>query len=346
MSNGKILVTGGLGYIGSHTIVDLIEHGYEVVSLDNELNASAEVLKGIAAITGVTVENIHVDLVNTSVATTEVRAHGPFDGIIHFAALKSVEESVFHPVRYFQNNLGCVLSTLALLDELNIPHLIFSSSCTVYGAPQRLPVTEDTPMAKAESPYGASKQASEIMYEQYFSSLRKRGDESKSGISLRYFNPAGAHPSALIGESPVNKATNLVPVITETAVGIRKSLMIYGADYETRDGSCLRDYIHVMDLARAHRLALEYLIAGKNDERYEIFNLGSGTGITVKEAVDTFENTTQMKLDYQYGPRRAGDVAAIYADASLISDKLGWRPQYMLSDIMRTAWEWEKARRK
>ncbi len=344
MSGAKILVTGGCGYIGSHTIVDLIESGYEVISLDNGVNSSFTSLKGVEAITGKRVANIDVDLSQTEEALESVKAFGHFDGIIHFAALKSVEESVYQPLRYFKNNIGSTLSTMVLMEELKIPHLIFSSSCTVYGTPPKLPVTEETPFGHAENPYGATKQTGEILYDQFF---KNRNDASKrSGVSLRYFNPAGAHPSALIGESPKNKATNLVPVITETAIGLRDELIVFGDDYPSRDGSCIRDYVHVTDLARAHTLALDYLIHRQNLHSYEVFNLGIGEGVTVLEAIYAFESSTGTKVNYKIGPRRAGDVAAIYADNTRITDQLGWRPTQDIQSIMRSAWAWEKARRK
>ncbi len=339
MSLGKILVTGGCGYIGSHTLVHLIGAGYDVVSLDNGSNSSFKVLQGIEAITGLKVTNINTDLSDTSIALEAVRRFGPFDAIIHFAALKRVEESVRQPVRYFRNNVGGTLTTMVLMEELQIPHLIFSSSCTVYGTPDRLPVTEDTPMATAESPYGATKQTGEILYDQFF-----KRTAGVSGISLRYFNPAGAHPSALIGEDSTQTATNLVPVITETAIGVRDHFTVFGDDYPSRDGSCVRDYIHVMDLAHAHTLALEYLLSGKNKQSYEVFNLGIGEGVTVLEAINAFESETGIKLNYHIGPRRAGDVAAIYADNTRITQHLGWVPQYSIRDIMRTAWDWEQKR--
>lgn len=341
MSKARILVTGGLGYIGSHTIVDLLESGYDAVSLDNEINASVEVLKGIEKITGGKIENIHVDLSKPEETLKAVRQRGKFDGIIHFAALKSVEESVFKPTLYFQNNVGGTITTMRIMDELDIPHLIFSSSCTVYGAPEKLPVTEATPFAKAENPYGATKQVSEILYEQY-----AKNQIAKSIVSLRYFNPAGAHPSALIGESSRHSPTNLVPVITKTAIGKRKEMIVHGNDYDTRDGSCVRDYIDIMDLAGAHTLALEYLLSKKNPKSYEAFNLGIGEGVTVLEAINAFEETTGEKVNYKIGPRRAGDVAAIYADHSLITGRIGWKPTRDIHEIMRSAWAWEKVRNK
>lgn len=335
------MVTGGLGYIGSHTIVDLISAGFSVVSLDNEINSSVSVLKSIQQITGIFIENIHVDLSDPILPLALVKSYGQFDAIMHFAALKSVEESVHHPVKYFQNNVGSSITTLAMMEELNIPYLIFSSSCTVYGAPQKLPVTESTPFAKAESPYGATKQASEILYSEYF---HRKTD--KAGISLRYFNPAGAHPSAMMGEASRNKATNLVPVITETAIGMREEVVVFGNDYATRDGSNLRDYIHIMDLAKAHTLALDYLMHNRNEQAYEVYNLGIGEGVTVLEAIHAFEESTGVKINYRIGPRRPGDVPAIYADHAQASKRLGWIPREDIQSIMRSAWAWEMERRK
>ncbi|MEP6647051.1 MAG: UDP-glucose 4-epimerase GalE [Saprospiraceae bacterium] len=342
LSKARILVTGGLGYIGSHTIVDLLETGYEVVSIDNLLNSNLDVISGIAQITGKTIENINCDLSEAETSIQMVEKYGSFDGIIHFAALKSVGESVFQPARYYQNNVGSALTTMMMMDRLHIPHLIFSSSCTVYGSPEKLPVTEDTPMARAENPYGASKQACEILYEQYFKSqLITTG---KTAVSLRYFNPAGAHPSAIIGESSRNTPTNLVPVITETAAGLRNELIVHGDDYSTRDGSCIRDYIHVMDLARAHTLALEHLLDHKQELPYEVYNLGIGEGVTVLEAIHAFESATGVKINYKIGPRRNGDIAAIYADNYKITQHLAWKPTQDIIAIMKTAWEWEKVK--
>ncbi|MGB3079969.1 MAG: UDP-glucose 4-epimerase GalE [Saprospiraceae bacterium] len=350
MNKPKILVTGGCGYIGSHTIVDLLDSGYDVVSIDNFINSSPSALKGIEAITGKKIENIDCDLSDTSDAIQRTRHFGPFDGIIHFAALKSVGESVFQPLRYYHNNIGSTLTTMKMMEELNIPCLIFSSSCTVYGSPEKLPVTEDTPFSKAENPYGATKQACEILYEQYFRSLSVQSGKSlasgKSGVSLRYFNPAGAHLSALLGESSLNAPTNLVPVITETAIGLRGQLMVYGDDYPTRDGSCIRDYIHVMDLARAHTLALEHLLDHKQTEPYQVYNLGIGEGVTVLEAIHAFEVATGVKVNYKIGPRRTGDVAAIYADNNRITQQLHWKPAMDINSIMSSAWEWEKVKGK
>ncbi len=341
MKKPRILVTGGCGFIGSHTIVDLIQSGYDVVSLDNGLNASLEVVDSIEAITGQKVENIDVDLSDSKQALEALKSFGQFDGIIHFAALKSVEESVFQPLKYYRNNVGGTISTMMIMQEMNIPHLIFSSSCTVYGKPDQLPVTEETPIRPAENPYGATKQTGEILYEQFFNSQPNR-----SGISLRYFNPAGAHPSALIGEASRNKASNLIPVITETAFGLRDEFSVFGNDFPTRDGSCIRDYIHVTDLAKAHTLAIEYLIKNKNQMAYDVFNLGIGEGVTVLEAIAAFEEATGVKVNFKIASRRAGDVGAIYADNKKITNQLGWHPTEDIQSIMRSAWAWEKVRRK
>lgn len=341
MPTPRILVTGGCGYIGSHTIVDLIEAGFAVVSIDNLVNSSESVLDGIHAITGVHVPNIRQDLRDPEATLQRLREYGPFAGIIHFAALKRVEESVRMPLRYFDNNLGSTLTVLRLMDELDIPHLIFSSSCTVYGTPDILPVTEETPLATAENPYGATKQMGESMCRQFVSHI-----PGHRAIALRYFNPAGAHESARIGEAATQPATNLVPVITETAYGLRDELTVFGDDYPTRDGSCVRDFIHVSDLAQAHTLALQDLLRGGDQAPYEVLNLGIGEGVTVLEAIHAFERVTGQRVRHQIGPRRPGDVAAIYANNRLIRDRLGWTPRRDIGAIMATAWAWEQARRK
>ncbi len=334
-------MTGGCGFIGSHTIVDLIQSGFDVVSLDNGINASLDVMEAVEAITGYKVVNIDVDLSHTQEALDALKPLGHFDGIIHFAALKSVEESVFQPLKYYRNNVGGTISTMAIMHEMDIPHLIFSSSCTVYGKPDQLPVTEETPIRPAENPYGATKQAGEILYDQFFNTQPNR-----SGISLRYFNPAGAHPSAMIGEASLNKATNLIPVITETAYGLRDELSVFGNDFPTRDGSCIRDYIHVMDLAKAHTLAMDFLIKKKNHKPYDVFNLGIGEGVTVLEAIHAFVEATGVSVNYKIAPRRAGDVDAIYANNTKITQQLGWKPTEDIQSIMRSAWAWEQVRRK
>ncbi len=335
----KVLVTGGCGYIGSHTIVDLIDHGFEVISVDNLCNSSVDSLRGIEAITGKKVINYEVDLVDLDATRQIFKDHPDIAGIIHFAALKHVGESVFMPLRYFRNNLNSLLNLLECMKESDVKQLIFSSSCSVYGNATELPVTEQTPRQDAESPYARTKQMGEDII-QDFSSNNKH----INSILLRYFNPAGAHESAQLGEAPSNPATNLVPVITETAIGKRKSLTVFGSDYETRDGSCIRDYIHVMDIANAHTKALQYLFDGKNEANCEIFNLGIGEGVSVLEAIQAFEKVTGQKLNYEVGDRRPGDVEAIYANLAKATEKLKWTPQRNIDDIMRTAWAWEQAR--
>ncbi|MEL7124416.1 MAG: UDP-glucose 4-epimerase GalE [Bacteroidota bacterium] len=335
----KILVTGGCGYIGSHTVVDLIENGYEVVSIDNLSNADDIVLKGVKKITGQQVQNYNVDLVDLEKTRKVFQDHPDIEGIIHFAALKSVGESVEKPLHYFRNNLDGMINILTCMIEFDVPHLIFSSSCSVYGNAEELPVTETTPLKEAESPYARTKQ----MCEQIIQDTLKV-NEQLNAILLRYFNPAGAHTSIEIGEAPTNKASNLVPVITETAIGKRASMKVFGANYDTRDGSCIRDYIHVMDLANAHTKAINFLIEKKNQQKLEIFNLGIGDGVSVLEAIQAFEKVTGQKLNYEIGPRRAGDVVAIYADKTKAVNALNWEASKDIDDIMKTAWEWEKKR--
>lgn len=337
----KILVTGGCGYIGSHTIVDLIMNGFEVISVDNFCNSDEGVLEGIEAITGKKVKNYAIDLCWEDAIEQVFKENPDLEGIIHFAALKSVGESVQHPIEYFRNNLNSLLNILEGMARFNVPNLIFSSSCSVYGNAAELPVTENTPLQEAESPYARTKQ----MGEQMIVDFAHRYPMCKS-VLLRYFNPAGAHESVLIGEAPSNPASNLVPVITETAIGKREGMTVFGADYETRDGSCIRDYIHVMDLANAHTKALQYLLEEKNKENLEIFNLGIGEGVSVLEAIQAFMKVTGQKLNYQIGERRPGDVVAIYANNEKAEKQLGWIPHRDIDDIMNTAWNWEVKRTK
>jgi len=332
----KILVTGGTGYIGSHTIVDLIQNGFEVISIDNLLNSTEDCLRGIEQITGTRVRNYRVDLKDLEATRQVFRAEPGIDGIIHFAALKLVGESVEQPLRYFQNNLNSLLNIIQCMDEFAVSNLIFSSSCSVYGNAKALPVTETTPLQEAESPYARTKQMGEQICQD---TAQARQDQNF--ILLRYFNPAGAHESGLIGESPSNIPSNLVPVITETAIGRRAQMTVFGADYDTRDGSCVRDYIHVMDLANAHTRALQYLLAGKNKQNLELFNLGIGEGVTVLEAIHAFEAVSNQSLKYTIGPRRPGDVIAVYADPARAKAILDWQPQRTIEDIMRTAWTWQ-----
>ncbi|HMN90229.1 MAG TPA: UDP-glucose 4-epimerase GalE [Saprospiraceae bacterium] len=335
----KILVTGGCGYIGSHTLVDLLDHGFEVVSADNLCNSDEEVLKGIAAITGKQVHNYKTDLCDLEATRQIFVEHTDIVGIIHFAALKSVSESVTQPLLYFRNNLNSLLNILDCMAHFGVPNLIFSSSCSVYGNTLELPVTEHSPWQEAESPYARTKQMGEHIICDVL-----QGTPNLQSIILRYFNPAGAHPSALIGESPRNMANNLVPVITETAIGKRPETVVFGDDYPTRDGSCIRDYIHIMDLAHAHTLALQYLLQQRQTKQVEVFNLGIGEGVSVLEAIQAFERNTGEHLSYRIGPRRPGDVMAIYADYHKAAERLGWQPHYSIDDIMQSAWNWEKAR--
>ncbi|MCB0663346.1 MAG: UDP-glucose 4-epimerase GalE [Saprospiraceae bacterium] len=335
----KVLVTGACGYIGSHTVVDLIENGFDVVSVDAHFNSDPSVLEQIEKITGVSVPHYPVNLVDREKTRKIFEDHPDIKGIIHFAALKLVGESVEKPLEYFDNNLNSLLNILWMSKEFKVEHLIFSSSCSVYGNATELPVTEQTPLQEAESPYARTKQMGEQIIKDF-----SRSYEPMDFILLRYFNPAGAHTSNLLGESPVQPAANLVPVITETAIGKRKSMTVFGDDYETRDGSCVRDYIHVMDLANAHTKALQYLEAHKNQDQVEVFNLGIGEGATVLEAIHAFEKVTGEKLNYEIGPRRPGDVVAIYSNYEAAKNKLGWSPKMGIEEIMETAWEWERRR--
>jgi UDP-glucose 4-epimerase len=331
----KILVTGGCGYIGSHTIVDLLEHGFAVVSVDDNSRSTPYAIKGIEQITGKKIKNYKVDLKNFDETRAVFQENPDISGVIHFAAYKAVGESVKEPLLYYENNLFGLINLLKCVQEFDIPHFVFSSSCTVYGNPDTMPVTETSPIKKAESPYGATKQMSEDIIRD----LSNRG--ITSGILLRYFNPVGAHPSGFIGELPLGKPQNLVPVITQTAVGKLPKLTVYGNDYPTRDGSCLRDYIHVCDIAHAHTLAIQYLDSKKNKTSCDIFNLGTGNGYTVLEVIKTFEKVSGVKLNYEIGPRRSGDIIAIYANNDAAVSQLGWQIQYNISDMMRTAWDWE-----
>jgi UDP-glucose 4-epimerase len=332
----KILVTGGCGYIGAHTIVDLIENGFEPISVDDNSRSTQSLLKGIENITGKEVKNYKVDLCNFDDTHAIFQENPDIQGIIHFAAFKAVGESVEKPLLYFENNLVSLVNILKCVKEFNVPYFIFSSSCTVYGNPDEIPVTEKTPMKPPESPYGATKQMGEQIVSMSLKNL------STSSILLRYFNPVGAHPSAEIGEIPLGAPANLVPAVTQTAIGKLPQMKVFGDDYPTRDGSCVRDYIHVMDIAHAHTLALTYLIDKKNKEQCEIFNLGTGNGVTVLEAIKAFEKVSGVKLNYVIGPRRPGDVVAVYANNSLAVQELGWKLKYNLDDMMATAWKWEQ----
>lgn len=333
----KILVTGGCGYIGVHTIVDLVQNGYEVISVDNNSRSNATILEGAERILGRKIKNYVTDLCDITETKTIFLENNDIVGIIHFAAYKAVGESVDEPLLYFENNLLSLINILKCAEEFNVPHFIFSSSCTVYGNPDVIPVTEETPQKPAESPYGATKQIGEVIVNNTIAS------NNINAILLRYFNPVGAHPSILIGEVPLGKPANLIPAITQTAIGKLPAMQIHGNDYDTRDGSCLRDYIHVCDIAHAHTLALSYLVNKKQVKKCEIFNLGTGTGYTVLEVITAFEKVSGVKLNYTIGPRRAGDVIAIYANNSKAKSELGWQPKYNLDDMMDSAWKWELA---
>ena len=335
----KILVTGGCGYIGSHTIVDLIDHGYEVISVDNNSRSDGNAMKGIEQITGQKIKNYKVDLCNYDDTFAIFQENTDITGIIHFAAYKAVGESVELPLLYFENNLVSLINLLKCVQEFSIPHFVFSSSCTVYGNPAQVPVTELTPLQPAESPYGSTKQMGETIVEQF---AKASGTHY---ILLRYFNPVGAHPSTLIGETPIGKPQNLVPAITQTAIGILPKMYVHGSDYPTRDGSCVRDYIHVCDIASAHTLALDYLLKMEGRDHINIFNLGSGNGVTVLEAIHAFEKVSQLKLNYEMGPRRNGDVVAIYANNDLARRELNWDPKMGLDEMLLTAWKWELKRK-
>lgn len=332
----KILVTGGCGYIGSHTIVDLLENGYSVVSIDDNSRSMVYSVNGIEQITGKKVKNYKVDLKNFDETRAVFQENPDISGVIHFAAYKAVGESVLEPVSYYENNIFGLINLLKCAQEFDIANFVFSSSCTVYGNPDQIPVTEESPIKKAESPYGATKQMGEQILQDF-----TKSNETTSAILLRYFNPVGAHPSVLIGELPVGKPQNLVPAITQTAIGKIPKMWVHGNDYDTRDGSCIRDYIHVCDIAHAHTLAIEYLENHKNKTRCDIFNLGTGDGVSVLEAIQTFEEVSGVALNYEIGPRRGGDVVAIYANNNLAVTELGWQIKYNLKDMMKTAWEWE-----
>jgi UDP-glucose 4-epimerase len=332
----KILVTGGCGYIGSHTIVDLVENDFDVISVDNNSRSSARILEGIEKITGKKVKNYKVDLCNFDDTFAIFQENEDIEAIIHFAAYKSVGESVEQPLMYFENNLLSLINLLKCVQEFHIPYFVFSSSCTVYGNPDVIPVTELTPPKPAESPYGYTKQMGEQIINEF-----SKANPSQC-VLLRYFNPVGAHPSALIGELPIGKPANLVPVITQTAIGKLPQVTVFGDDYPTRDGSCIRDFIHVCDIAHAHTLAVQFLMEGKTNKRCEVFNLGTGNGVTVLEAIRAFEKVAGEKLNYVIGPRRPGDVIAIYANNDYARSQLNWETKYTLEDMLSTAWKWEQ----
>ena len=330
----KILVTGGLGYIGSHTVVELQSAGYDVVVIDNLDNATEEVKDRIVSISGRSIDLVIGD-VNDETTMDQLFQEHDFYGVIHFAAHKAVGESVDHPIKYYQNNVSGLITLLGAMDKYGVQNLIFSSSCTVYGIAEDLPVTEDTPIKSAESPYGTTKIIGEEIIQDYAK------HKNIKTILLRYFNPVGAHPSAQIGELPNGIPSNLVPYITQTAAGIREQLVIHGNDYNTSDGTCIRDYIHVVDLAKAHVKAMTF--ADKMTSSLDVFNVGTGNGSTVLEVVQAFEERCNVPLNYRIGPRRDGDVEQIFADTQKINHVLQWQAEYDLHDMMYHAWMWQKS---
>lgn len=331
----KILITGGTGYIGSHTTVELIQAGHQVVIVDNLSNSTIDVLDAITEITHVAPEFEQFDLADVDKTADFFARHQDLDGIIHFAASKYVGESVQNPLKYYQNNLFSLINILQGMKANNIKNIVFSSSCTVYGQPEILPVKEDAPILPAMSPYGNTKQVSEEILFDFTASF------PANVIALRYFNPIGAHESALIGELPVGVPQNLIPFVTQTAMGIRQQLSVYGSDYNTPDGTCIRDYIHVVDLAKAHVVAVERLVNGKTKKPFEVFNIGTGNGYTVLQVIDAFERVSGKKLNYKLVDRRPGDVEQVWADTTFANDELGWKAEKDLDEMVLTAWNWE-----
>ncbi|HKK40094.1 MAG TPA: UDP-glucose 4-epimerase GalE [Cryomorphaceae bacterium] len=336
----KILLTGGAGFIGSHIAVSLRAAGYVPIILDNLSNSEITVKEGLSRITGFE-EKIHqIDCRDSDAILRLIELEGGISGIIHLAAFKAVGESVANPLKYYDNNVGAMTSILQVAEKLNIHSFVFSSSCTVYGSPDSVEVTEKTPMGKPFSTYGYTKQIGEKMIED----LSDTGIKTKF-VSLRYFNPIGAHPTSQIGELPLGKPNNLIPFICQTAAGLREELTIFGNDYKTIDGTCVRDYIHVSDLAEAHVRALQY-ISRKNAPQHDVFNIGTGKGNSVSEIIDTFKNENGVDFKVKYGPRRAGDVEAIFANTDKASTVLNWQPEYTLADALIHAWNWQKTLKK
>jgi UDP-glucose 4-epimerase len=337
----KIIVTGGTGYIGSHTAVELLQEGYDVILIDNLYNSEAETAERIGKICGISPRLEVFDICDRVKLESFFEKNNDISSVIHFAAYKAVSESVSKPLEYYRNNLLSLMNLLDAMIKYGVPSMVFSSSCTVYGQPLKLPVTEETPVQPATSPYGNTKRIGEEIIADTVSA-----NENINAISLRYFNPIGAHPSGLIGELPRGVPENLVPFITQTAIGLRDILSVYGDDYDTPDGSCIRDYLHVVDLAKAHVVAVNRLIQNNNKNRYEVFNLGTGTGVSVFEVIKSFERISGMKLNYKITGRRAGDIEKIWADASFANRELGWKTMSSLDEAVITAWEWEKNLRK
>ncbi len=332
----RILVTGGTGYIGSHTVVELQNSGYEVIIVDNLSNSRADVVDRIEQITGVRPAFEHVDCLNYADLDGVFSKYPGIKGVIHFAASKAVGESVQKPLLYYRNNLVSLINILELMSKHNVQAIIFSSSCTVYGQPDKLPVTESASIKKAESPYGNTKQINE----EIICDTVKSGADIRA-ILLRYFNPIGAHPSALIGELPSGVPQNLVPYLTQTAIGIREKLSVFGDDYHTPDGSCIRDYIYVVDLAKAHVVAMYRILQNKQKEKVEVFNIGTGKGLSVLELIHAFETATGVKLNYQIAGRRAGDIEQVWADPAYANKELGWKAETSIEDTLRSAWNWQ-----
>ena len=333
----KILVTGGLGFIGSHTVVELQNEGFEVVIIDDCSNSSEKVLSGITAITGKKPIFEKLDLKEKSKVEEFFQRCHDIEGVIHFAASKAVGESVEKPLLYYENNIGTLVYLLKELSKKDRSSFIFSSSCTVYGQADKMPITEDAPVKEAESPYGNTKQIGEEIIRDTC-----KVTPNLNAIALRYFNPMGAHPSAEIGELPIGVPQNLVPFITQTGAGLRDQLSVFGDDYPTPDGTCVRDYIYVVDLAKAHVVALQRLLADKNKSNYEVFNVGTGKGSTVLEVIKSFEKVSGKNLNYKIVNRRPGDITSAYADTTLANGELGWNSQYTLDEAMKSAWVWEQ----
>ena len=337
----KILVTGGLGYIGSHVVVELQTSGFEVIIVDDLSNSSLDVLDGIFDISGVKPIFEKIDLKDKNLVIDFFKRYDDIDGVIHFAASKAVGESVNDPLKYYQNNISSLVYILKALQDFKAPKFVFSSSCTVYGQADELPITENASIKEAESPYGNTKKIGEQMIKDLCNC-----NDSFAAIALRYFNPIGAHSSAKIGELPIGVPQNLVPFVTQTAIGFREELSIFGKDYPTPDGTCIRDYIHVVDLAKAHVLALNRLFNEINIENYEVFNIGTGKGSSVLEVIDAFEKATGVDLNYCFTDRRDGDIVSAYADTTKANTVLGWKAQLMLEDALASAWKWEKSLQK
>ena len=334
-SKKRILLTGGAGYIGAHTVVELINAGYDPIVVDNLSRSDSTLLDGIKKITQKPLEFVKGDCCDRDFLTKLFKSIGPVQSVLHFAAFKSVGESVEKPLDYYGNNLGSLVTLLEVMKENNVTDLIFSSSCTVYGQPDIIPVNESAPFKRAESPYGATKQMCERILE----------DAYKTGfriVSLRYFNPVGAHPTALIGELPIGTPNNLVPYITQTAAGIRERLTVFGNDYDTPDGTCIRDFIHVVDLAVAHVKAMEFLSKRSEKELYEVFNLGTGVGVTVLQLIQKFMEVTGVNVPYVIGPRRTGDIEKVYADPQKLNKAFNWKTKYTVEESLLHSWQWEK----